>query len=149
MRLFVAGFILCVLVAADAPARRYNVEVDLKTFPQGTPQETLGSILKAVEMRRADYILAQLADPQFVDRRVKETSYEALLAEATAKLVDDPGAVKQLRAFLKDGKWDVEEGTASVSLKETSDRSVSFCRADGRWFIKQPYRKQAPKGERP
>jgi hypothetical protein len=149
MRFISAGLILCALVAADAPGKRFGVEVDPKSFPQGTPQLSLASVLKAIEMKRTDYILAQLADPQFVDRRVKETSYDELLGEATAKLVDDPGAAKQLRAFLKDGKWDIEESAASLCLKDGSDRSVSFCKAEGRWFMKQPYKKPAPKSERP
>jgi hypothetical protein len=148
MRFVFAGIVLCALAAADGPARRFGVEADLKTFPQGTPQESLASVLKAIEQKRADYVIAQLADPEFVDRRVKETSYEDVLAEAAAKLVDSPAAAKQLRAFLKDGKWEVEGSTASVSLKEVGDLSAFFCKADGRWFLKQPYRKPAPKGER-
>ena len=31
----------------DSPTRRYGVEADLKSFPQGTPKETLASVLKA------------------------------------------------------------------------------------------------------
>src|SRR5262249_4898463 len=99
--------------------------------------------------KRADYIVAQLADPQFVDRRVKETGHDELLAEATAKLVDDPGAAKQLRALLEKGTWEKEGATATVGLKEGSDRTVTFVRSEGRWFLQQPYKKPAPKGERP
>jgi hypothetical protein len=149
MRFVFAGLILCALAAADAPGKRLGVDADLKNYPQGTPQVSLASVLKAIDMRRTEYIVAQLADPQFVDRRVKETSYDELLAEATAKLVDDPGAAKQLRAFLKDGKWDIEESAASVCLKDGSGRSVSFCKTEGRWFMKQPYKKTTSKSERP
>ena len=152
MRFVPAGFLLVlsvVALAADAPAKRFGVEADLKTFPQGTPEETLASVVKAIDGKRADYIVAYLADPQFVDRRVKETSHEALLAETTAKLVDDPGAAKQLRAFLEKGTWTKEDATATVGLKEGTDRIVMFCKSDGRWFLKQPYKKPAPKGERP
>src|SRR5262249_44476918 len=121
----------------------------LKTFPQATPKEALASVLKAVELKRADYVVAQLADPQFVDRRVKETSHDALLAEATGKLVTDPGAAKQLRAFLEKGTWGKEDGdTATVSLAEGTDRTVMFHKAGGRWFLKQPYRKPLPRTER-
>jgi hypothetical protein len=133
-------------LAADAPAKRFGVEADPKTFPQATPKEALASVLKAIDQKRADYIVAQLADPQFVDRRVKETSHDDLLAETTAKLVDDPAAAKQLRTFLEKGKWDEE--SATFTLAEGTDRSVSFKKADGRWFLKQPYRKPAPKTDR-
>jgi hypothetical protein len=136
-------------LAADAPAKRFGVEADLKTYPQATPEDALASVLKAIAAKRADYVVAHLADPQFVDRRVKETSYEELLAEAMAKLVDDPGAAKRLRAFLEKGMWEKEGATATVSLKEGSDRTVSFVQSDGRWFLQQPYKKPSPKGERP
>jgi hypothetical protein len=151
MRFVSAALVLlasAVAFAADAPAKRFGVEANLDGFPQGTPQQALASVLKAIDLKRPDYIVAHLADPQFVDRRVKETSYEELLAEVTAKLVDDPGAAKQLKTFLKDGHWDIAEATASVTLKEGTDRAVSFRKADGRWFLEQPYRKPAKKGER-
>jgi hypothetical protein len=145
MRIIPAGLVVLLALAADAPGKRFGVESDLKTFPQATPREALASVLKAIELKRADYIVAQLADPDFVDRRVKETSYDDLLAEATAKLIQDPGAAKQLRAFLEKGKWDEGDDEASVSLGEGADRIVSFRKAGDRWFLKQPYRKPMPK----
>ncbi len=151
MRIIPAGFLLlasAAALAADAPAKRFGIEPDLKTFPQATPKEALASVLKAIELKRADYVVAHLADPEFVDRRVKETSYDELLGETTAKLVRDPGAAKQLRAFLERGTWDEKSDAASVSLPKESDRTVSFRKAGGRWFLKQPYRKSAPKAER-
>jgi hypothetical protein len=135
-------------LAADPPAKRFGVEPDSRTFAQTTPKEALASVLKAIESKRPDYIVAQLADPEFVDRRVKETSYDELLAETTAKLVGDPGAAKQLNSFLEKGKWDEKGDDATVSLAEGNDRTVSFRKAGGRWFLKQPYRKPAAKGER-
>src|SRR5438552_17204398 len=53
------------------PAARYGIAPDLKTFPQATAKEALASVLKAVEAKRFDYLVAQLADPEFVDDRVK------------------------------------------------------------------------------
>src|SRR5947209_8610640 len=49
------------------PAKRYAVEPDLDTFPQTTPKDTLASAMRAVQRDRVDYLLAQLADPEFVD----------------------------------------------------------------------------------
>src|SRR5947209_6579591 len=112
MRFVSAGLVLVASVAAlaaDAPAKRFGVEANLESFPQAKPKETLTSVLKAIDLKRPDYVLAHLADPKFVDQRVKETSYDELLAETTAKLVNDPGAAKQLRGFLKDGEWKVED----------------------------------------
>jgi hypothetical protein len=148
MRLVLAALVVLAssAPAADPPAKRFGVEPDPKTFPQAAPKETLASVLKAIETKRADYVVAQLADPVFVDRRIKETSYDEMLAEATAKLVSDPGAAKQLRAFLEKGTWDEKGDGATVSL-EGSDRAASFHKAGGRWFLMQPYRKAA-KAER-
>ena len=83
-----------------------------------------------------------------MDRRVKETSYDDLLAEATARLIQDPGTAKQLRALLDKGKWDEADDEATAGPLEGSDRIVSFRKVGGRWFLKQPYKKPAPKRER-
>jgi hypothetical protein len=144
----VAGF-LCVAVALAEPPKdsdtRYGIAPDLKAFPQGTPKQTLASVLEAVQGKRIDYLLAQLADPDFVDRRVKDYGgrFTDLVTETKRKLVDDPGPAKLFGRFLKDGEWEVEETDATVSLKDVQDRTVSFHKADGRWFLKNDY-KPAP-----
>jgi hypothetical protein len=143
MRTVLAALVFLIASAApadDAPAKRFGVEADLKAFPQATPKETLASVIKAIEQKRADYILAQLADPEFVDRRVKETGHDEMLSETTAKLIDDPGAAKQLRGLLDKGTWEEKGDDASVSLTEKTDRTASFRKVGGRWFLKQPYR---------
>jgi hypothetical protein len=152
MRVLLVGFVALLGAAhllAEPPARRHGVEADLKSFPQGTPQEALASVLKATDLRRIDYVLAHLADPQFVDRRVKESAggFAALVRETTGKLVEDPTAVKLLRRFLKEGEWTAGDDAASVRLKDVADRSVTFRKADGRWVMENPYRPK-PKRQR-
>jgi hypothetical protein len=147
MRLILTGLVVLALVGtlvAEEP-KRFGVAADLKTYPQGTPKETLASVLKAIEMKRADYILAQLADPQFVDERVKVAGYDELLTEATAKLISDPGTVKQFQRFLKEGDWTTDETTASVRHKESGERIATFKKSADRWFLQQPNRKIAKK----
>jgi hypothetical protein len=136
MRVVLAFVVVTALTAAQ-PAARYGVEADLKTYPQGTPKETLASVLKAIDTKRIDYLLAHLADPQFVDRRVKENGgrFDVLLDETKAKLLDDPGAAKQLRKFLSDGEWKVEENNATVKLKDVPDRAVYLRKLGDRWFL--------------
>ena len=112
MRMIAAGLVVlasAAALAADAPAKRFGVEADLKTFPQTTPKETLASILKAIELKRADYIVAHLADAEFVDRRVKETSYDELLAETMAKLVNDPSGRQTVADLSRKGSVGREE----------------------------------------
>jgi hypothetical protein len=141
----VAG-LLCVAVAVADPAKdpvpRDRIALDLKTYPQSTPKEALASVLKAIENKRTDYLLAHLADPEFVDRRVKENGgkFADLVEDTKRKLVDDPGPAKLFGRFLKEGAWEVEDADATVSLKDVKDRIVSFRKEDGRWFLKNDYR---------
>ena len=75
------------------PAKRYGIELDLPKFPEATPKEALASVLKAIELRKVDYLLAQLADPEYVDRRVKQVhagNFDGMVEETTAKLANDP-----------------------------------------------------------
>src|SRR5438874_1381611 len=53
-------------------APRYGIDLDAKKYPQSNPKEALGSVLKAVGEKEFAYMLAHLADPDFVDSRVKE-----------------------------------------------------------------------------
>lgn len=146
----VAVVMTAVPVMAQAPAARHGVAPDLKMYPQGTPQETLASVLKAVKAQRVDYVLAQLADPQFVDERAKTEAggFAALVREATDKLVTDPGAVRLLSRLAEEGEWKVEDSSATVALKEGSDRSVTFRKMDGRWMMKNQYRPRPMKRRR-
>src|SRR5689334_11118955 len=80
-----------------AAAARFGIEPDLKSYPQGTAKEALASVLKAVEAKSIDYLVAQLADPDWVDGRLKKTdgNFKTLVKETSAKLLDDPGAAKK------------------------------------------------------
>ncbi|HKB42351.1 MAG TPA: hypothetical protein VKD72_38345 [Gemmataceae bacterium] len=135
----VVGAVLLAVSATPAngrePAARYQVVADLKTYPQGTAREAFAAVLKAIENKRIDYLLAQLADPDWVDGRVKAYAdgFEELVKETTAKL--DPPAVKRLGRFLKDGEFETVDSTVVVRLKDVNDRVVRLRRADGRWYL--------------
>lgn len=122
---------------------RYTVAPDLVQFPQGTPQETLESILNAIGKKRIDYILAQLSDPEFVDRRVAiyGGKFDALVEESSAKLKPDSPAVKQLWSFLKVGEWKIGEQSASAQLKDVPDRAVLMKKIGARWFMENTWKK--------
>jgi hypothetical protein len=150
-RLAVVAGLLAVAVALADPAggagTRHGIAPDLKTYPQSTPKETLASVLKAIEDKHIDYLLAQLADPQFVDQRVNEYGgkFTDLVAETRRKLVDDPGPAKLFARFLKEGEWQVGPADATVALKDVPDRVVSFHKLDGRWFLRNEYKPGAAK----
>jgi hypothetical protein len=144
MRLIAATFLAFVcasyLTAADNDTgdknKRYGIEADLKTYPQGTPKETLASVLKAVENKRIDYLVAQLADPEYIDERVKRTfggKFEEQVNDTRTKL--DPPTVKLLERFLKEGDWIGKDSPMSVVLKDVKDRAVSFTKIGDRWYM--------------
>lgn len=155
MRFLYAFLALAVVSAASGlddketkAAPRYGVNADLETYPQATPKETLASVLKAVANKKIDYLLAQLADPDWVDMRVKEAggNFDDLVKDATAKLVADPTTVKELSRFLKEGEWEASDAAASCKLKDVKDHQVFMRKADGRWFLEQR-QKPAPEGK--
>lgn len=121
--------------AADKDAARYGVAVDLAAFPQGKPQEALTSVLKAVEQKRFDYLAAQLADPDFIDSRVKLFGgrFQEQVDDTRARL--DPSTVKLLQRFLTEGDWKVADKEAIVLLKDVKDRTLFFRKIGERWFM--------------
>src|SRR5207248_1046803 len=104
----VIGLLSSGLRAQDAGTTRYKVDPDLDNYPQKTAKEALESIIKAIDAKQIDYLVAQLADPQFVDMRVKMAAggFPDIVGETRARLADDPSAVKELRRFLKEGQWE-------------------------------------------
>lgn len=114
---------------------RYGIALDRKTYPQNTGKETLASLLKAVEGKRVDYVVAQLADPTFVDERVKRlysSRFVEQVDDTRARL--DPLTIKQLQSFLKDGVWQEDKDRVSVRLKD-DNRCLYFKKGNGRWFM--------------
>jgi hypothetical protein len=120
---------------ADAPATRHGIMIDLQSFPQATPKEALASALKAINLKRFDYLLAHLSDPAWVDERsaAYADGFKEMVREAGETL--DPPAVKHLRRFLEEGEFETLETTAVVRHKDVKDRVVRLRRIDKRWFF--------------
>jgi hypothetical protein len=134
----------------EAPPRRYGIEANLRDYPQETPKETLASVLRAIERGRINYLLAHLADPAFVDKRVKEVyggDFEELVRETSRKFADNPAAVKELGRFLKEGEWEGGDTTASVKLKDLKDRQVLFRKIGSRWYLENRQKPEPPKAK--
>jgi hypothetical protein len=122
--------------AEDAPKARYGVDPDLKAFPQGTAKEALASMLKAAEAKQFEYLDAQLADPAFIDERVRrlhDGDFAEQVKDTRARL--DPLTLKQLRRFLNDGEWTVRDDSATVRLSDLADKAVHFRKTEGRWYL--------------
>jgi hypothetical protein len=124
-----------VLVIAQED-RRYGIALDARTYPQASAKAALASVLKAIDARKFDYLLAHLANPTFVDDRVKRLyagKFEEQVQDTRARL--DPATVKLLRRFQKEGRWTIEKDTAVVQLEEVKDSVLRFVHKDGRWFL--------------
>src|SRR5262245_40416034 len=83
---FALGLSLAALGLAHAQtnlSKRYGFDQNPEFYPQKTPQETLSSISKAAQANRVDYLLAQLADPRFVDDTV--TAYKNSMTQGDEK----------------------------------------------------------------
>lgn len=129
--------LLAMLAAAQLSeaASRYGIAVDSRSYPQTTAKETLQSVLKAIEAKRYDYLMAQLADPTFVDDRVKRL-YGGRFAEQVEDTHDrlDSRTVQLLRRFLKDGEWSQDPERVSVRLKD-QERQLHFKKVQDRWYM--------------
>jgi len=134
------GLLSITSIQAAEPAKRFGIEADLKTYPQTTAKETLASVLKAIENKRYDYLVAQLADPEFIDQRVKRIfggKFEDQVEDTRLRL--DSSFVKMLQRFAKDGEW-VGDGPTTVMLKDVKDRSVTFIKVGDRWFMQHSFK---------
>src|SRR5437016_5908618 len=103
-----------------APSR-YGFDLDAKNYPQQTPKEALGSVLKAIGEYQIGYLLAHLTDPAFVDQRVEmnaakmdskwsdrekeAVAFNQLVQTTSQAFKKDPSKLAELRRFAKDAEW--------------------------------------------
>ncbi len=139
---------------ADANVRRYSRDVEPAKYPQTSPDTALKSVVQAIDDRRIDYLMAQLADPAFVDKRVADykgrfqgpeperttLAFDRLVKETERYFQDDPGLVRELRRFAKDAEWKLEEPAAVGTVKGLSGRQVFMRKVQGRWFLQNKQR---------
>lgn len=120
----------------SADGKRYGVAVDLHAYPQATAKQTLGSVLKAIDAGRLDYVVAQLADPAFIDERIKRLHGGQLAqqVEDTRRRLDR-ATVKLLRRFLDDGEWTEHKDAMIVRLKGIKDRCIYLSKKGERWYL--------------
>ncbi|HZZ82076.1 MAG TPA: hypothetical protein VFE62_26490 [Gemmataceae bacterium] len=148
------GVIVCLSHAQDEAKKkaplRYGYDVDESTYPQKTPAEAMGSIVKALDRLKVDYLLAQMADPLYVDYWVdqykKEISegkeqgrrilaFERLARETANYYLNDPLLVRDLHVFAKEAKWEEKEDLAIGTVESIPARKVFLRKLGERWFI--------------
>src|SRR5262245_57116067 len=140
MRLLIATLLVvtCGMMASgQIKATRYNIDYDSNAFPQDTARLALTSVIKALNERRVDYLLAQLTDPEFVDDQVSKVhggKFEALVGVVKNKFANDPELIKNLTRFSKEGDWDIGETAASAKLKDLREK-IFLRKIDSRWYF--------------
>jgi hypothetical protein len=153
--LLVGGIVVAAL-SGQAPGGdkvlvRYGVGASFDKFPQDKPKAALASAVKAIELGNIAYLLAHLADPAFVDKRIQEyktqvnqnvkeagktlLAFDRLVMETKEHLKDDPTAVRELQLFAKQGIWDIKDGAAQASLKSIPARRVFLKKIENRWYL--------------
>ena len=142
MRVFSLILLLIVLPASlSAQAeKRHGIAADAKTYPQATAKQALASVLQAVKNKRFDYLVAHLAEPDFIDDRINRVyggKVEEQVADTRARL--DPATVKQLRKFLEDGKWTIDKTSALVQVEDVKDRVVRLVNKGGSWYLSHQF----------
>src|SRR5215207_7424920 len=113
------------LAASCQDADRFGVGRAAKGYPQASAKEALSSVLKAIDAKQFDYLVAQLADPSFMDDRVKRVyagRFDEQVRDTRTRL--DPSAVKQLRKFAADGRWTLDKDSAVLALEDVKERVV-------------------------
>jgi hypothetical protein len=121
----------------ERPPARFGIDADLDAYRQDTPKAALASVVKAIDARRFGYLVAHLADPDEVDKRVQELDgkFERYFKVVSDRLTDDPEAVRQLRRFASEGEFDVNGDAATVSHKEIKGKQVFLRKVGSRWYL--------------
>ena len=137
-------------VKKKPPERRFGFDVDETTYPQQNPKDAMKSMVTAYDRKRVDYLLAQLADPAYVDYWVDQykkdfplgkedgkrlLAFDRLTRETLQYFQNDPLIVKELRVFAKEAKWTEEGETAIGAVDAIPARKVYLKKIGERWFL--------------
>jgi hypothetical protein len=146
-----AGVVLAQNNDAAKAGKRFGVELDLKRFPQATPQEALQSVLKAVDSGRVYYLAAHLADPKWINEEVQKqkrqlpkkgseedrdlVAFDEVVQAISKHLRDDPSLLRDLRRIGKEGQWQQLAPDRSAAKAKGTGRLAIFRKIGKRWFL--------------
>jgi len=108
---------------------RYGLEVDLEHFPQGDPQQTIRSVIRATKSGRVDYMLAHLISPSQVDAKFRGDVEAMKKAAAKATPQKSAKMIAALERQLAEGTWTIRrdrawsrvDGLPALSLEKIGD----------------------------
>jgi hypothetical protein len=164
----VIGLTLLTALDAQPPGKeksgvRFRIAPDYDAYPQKTPKQTLGSVLKVLTAKKYDYLLAHLADPEFVKARLKGykkglpatltdeskdiLAFQRLVKATTEHFRNDPTKGRELARFYteKDAEWEAGESVTTVSLKSLPSRKVFLRKVGELWYLEDRDREDGKK----
>lgn len=112
---------------------RYGQEVDLKLYPQSTPQEAIAAVIKAMKAADITYMLAHLVSPTEVDRKLKgdREAFRKLAVKATPEKTK--AMVTDLQTLLDDGTWTMRRNLCWATID--GHRDLTLEKIGKRWFM--------------
>ena len=113
--------------------RRYGIDVNLEKYPQDEPKESLRSIIKAAKAGDFEYLLAHLASPTQMDKRLDndETQLKGLAKQLAGNKAE--AMINGLTRHLNQGTWDIQDELAWSEADGQND--VSLEKIGKRWFL--------------
>ena len=107
--------------AADKLALRYGVRADIAHYPQTKPQESLGSVVKAIKADDATYLLAHLVWPAEVDKQFGGDRDGLLKLASRSTPEKSRKLADALARHLTEGKWTIGPHTARSKVDGLRD----------------------------
>lgn len=83
-----------------------------------------------------------------IDAECQARGFRRLVHDLKSLAADDPGQLKELRRFLRDGVVTEQGDTASITLADTKDKAVYLKKIGTRWYVENrttPAAKAEPK----
>jgi hypothetical protein len=112
---------------------RYGIAVDLETYPQSEPRETIRSVIRATQANNVEYLLAQLIAPKEVDAKFQGDPEKLRLLAAAATPDKSKRMIADLKRHLDEGAWVIRPDRAWSRVQGVADLSLE--RTEGRWFM--------------
>lgn len=135
---------LTVMTEEEPPVwpERYGQEVDLRLYPQSTPQQAIESVIEAMKAADITYMLAHLVSPTEVDRKLKgdRDAFRKLAVKATPEKTK--AMVTELQKLLDDGTWTMRRNLCWATIDGTRDLTLE--RIGRRWFMHNTPVKRPP-----
>ena len=119
------------------PPPRYGIDADLDALPARLAQGRPGVRPQGDRRRRFDYVVAQLADPDFVDKQVagRRRQVRWVRRPMTDRLTDDPEPSGNCGGSRRKANSNVTGDAAIVSHKDVKGRQVYLRKIGSRWFL--------------